>query len=76
MNLAVEIYEKQVKPLPVADRLQLARLIMDDLAETAPRWIVDESDNWSQEDLYDLSRASLVYAYRTLKDNADDIEAR
>ena len=32
MNTVHDIYETQVKPLPVVERLQLARLIMDDLA--------------------------------------------
>ncbi len=74
MDTAYEIYEKQIKALPVTDRLQLARLIMDDLAESAPRWTVDVSDAWSQQDLYDLSRASLLYASHTLADNDKDAE--
>ena len=76
MDTALEIYEKQVKTLPVIDRLQLARLIMDDLAESVSHWVVDMSDAWSQEDLYDLSRASLLYAARTLADKDEDAETR
>ena len=76
MDTTYEIYEKQIKPLPVTDRLQLARLIMDDLAESAPRWTVDVSDAWSQQDLYDLSRASLLYAAHALADSDEDAETR
>jgi len=57
----LEIYKSHIKTLPVADRLQLAQLIMDDLAESAPRWMVDVSDAWSEEDLRDLTCASLAY---------------
>jgi hypothetical protein len=60
--MVYDIFERHVKSLPIADRLQLARLIMEDLAESAPQWTVEASDNWSQDDLYDLSRASLRYA--------------
>ena len=76
MNTVHDIYERQVKSLPVADRLQLARLIMDDLAESAPRWTVEASDIWSQDDLYDLSRASLRYAARSLAETNDDDTTR
>jgi hypothetical protein len=72
MNPVYKIYESQVKPLSVTDRLQLARLIMDDLAESAPNWVVESSNVWSQEDLDDVSRSSLSYASQDLSDKADE----
>ena len=62
MSAVDQLYEQQVKFLPVADRLQLLRLIMDELAESAPRWVVETSDAWSQEDLEDARRASFLHA--------------
>ncbi|MBC8447890.1 MAG: hypothetical protein H8D78_09085 [Chloroflexi bacterium] len=71
MNV-VEVYRNHVKTLPVVDRLQLARLIMDDLAESAPRWVVDVSDAWSEEDLRDLTWASFAYAAQQWGSEAGD----
>ncbi len=64
------IYQSQIKTLPIIERLRLARLIMDDLAESAPNWVVKASDAWSPQDLYDISRASL--AGRLVADKDDD----
>ena len=73
MSAVDQLYEKQVKLLPVADRLQLLRLIMDELAESAPRWVVETSDAWSQEDLEDVSRASLLHMARVLEDEDENV---
>jgi hypothetical protein len=62
------VYEKQIKPLSVTDRLQLVRLIMEDLAESVSCWAVDTSDEWSQKDLHDLRQSSLLYAAQVLAD--------
>ena len=67
-STARQFYEADVKAMPVAERLQLARLIMDDLVTVASRWVVEESDIWSEEDMRDLTRASLAYAARKLAD--------
>ena len=73
METMQEIYEKQLKELSVPDRLQLVRLIMNDLAESASRWIVEESDTWSEEDLNDANLASMRYASLTLlAEDGDD----
>jgi len=68
----LEIYNSHVKTLSVTERLQLARLIMDELAESASRWLVDVSDAWSEEDLRDLTRASLAYAAQQWESEGDD----
>ena len=47
-----EVYNNTVKPLPVADRLRLAALILNDIPRTS---IVDESSEWSDEDLADFA---------------------
>lgn len=61
MSLVKKLYLHQVKPLPVIERLLLTRLIMDDLSESVSHWAVDSDEAWSDEDLSDLSRASLQY---------------
>ena len=66
------LYQSQIKALPVIERLRLARLIMDELAESAPEWVVEASDAWSAQDLYDVQRAALRQAGRLVADRDDD----
>jgi hypothetical protein len=54
-----QIYEKTIRPLPAGERLRLARLILDGIPAEA---VADFSDEWSDEDLRDLSVASLSRA--------------
>jgi len=61
-----QVYETNVKKLPVIERLRLVKLVMDDLMSDSATWIVDENDAWSQEDYVDFSRASLAYAAQSL----------
>ena len=67
--VARQVYETTVKAMPLKERLQLVSLIMDDLAATAPKWEVNQDDAWSNQDLRDLTVASLAYA---LQQDADD----
>jgi hypothetical protein len=76
MDTIHAIYESQVKPLSVTERLELMRLIMEDLTQAAPRWVVDISDIWDEADMRDLSRASLAYASAALLEGEDDAETR
>jgi hypothetical protein len=76
MDTVHTVYERQVKPLSVADRLQLVRLIMEDLTESVSRWAVDIADEWSQEDLHDLGQASFLYATQVLADEEEDASSR
>jgi hypothetical protein len=48
-----EIYDHTIKPLDARERLQLASLILNDIAP-AP---VDVSDEWTDEDLRDFTAA-------------------
>jgi len=70
---AQQLYETSVKTLSYPERLQLARLIMDDLVTVAPRWVVEENDTWSEEDPRDLTRASLAYAVREFGDEDENV---
>lgn len=51
-----EIYQATIKPLPVAERLAIAAMILNDLP---PGSVVDVSDAWTEDDLRDFSAASL-----------------
>ena len=61
-GVAQQIYETSIKNLPIIERLQLVKLVMDDLMANSTSWVVDESDAWSDEDYADLSHISLAYA--------------
>jgi hypothetical protein len=50
-----ELYHDSIKPLPAAERLQLASIILGDIP---PQSLVDFRSEWSDEDLKDLNRAS------------------
>ena len=76
MDTVDRIFEDHVRGLSVVDRLQLVRLIMDDLADSAPQWVIDAQDEWKDDDLYDLSRASLHYADHVLGDQDEPVESR
>lgn len=65
-GIAQQVYETSVKKLPVIERLQLVKLVMDDLMSRPTTWIVDESDAWNEEDYADLTQASLAYATQSL----------
>jgi hypothetical protein len=62
MKNVQELCETRVRPLVPAERLQLARLILDDLAPSGSG--VDVSDEWSDEDGTDLSAFSARSAGR------------
>ena len=51
---AQELYTTTIKPLPAAERLRLATLILNDLQ---PESVVDVSESWSDEDLSDFTAA-------------------
>lgn len=56
MGKIQELYETRVRPMGSAERLQLARLILDDLARG--EGAVDISDEWGDDDLAELTSYS------------------
>jgi hypothetical protein len=75
MNTLHQIYQEQVIKLTVTERLQLARMIMDDLADSAIARGIEDSDVWTAEDLRDASRAALRYTIRSSSKELNDSEA-
>jgi hypothetical protein len=47
-----DVYNTAVKPMPMADRLKLAVMILNDIP---PQAISDYQDAWTDEDLHDFS---------------------
>ena len=50
-----QLYERTIRPLPTAERLRLATLILEGIPSEA---VADDSHEWSDEDLADFARAS------------------
>jgi hypothetical protein len=66
-----KLYQTYVQEMPIIERLQLVRLILDDLMAAPQSWLVDESDVWSDEDTGDLTRYTLAYATQSLGGSDD-----
>lgn len=49
-----EIYQQSIMPLAAGDRLQLARMILNDIPAES---FVDYGDVWSDDDLRDFTQA-------------------
>jgi hypothetical protein len=62
----VELYNQMVKPLPASERLQLATMILNDIP---PQAVVDYSEEWSEEDIQDLTAASLNYCLQQIEED-------
>ena len=60
-----QLYEHSIKPLPVGERLHLARRILNDIP---PESVVDFQTHWSEEDLRDVTTYSLQRATASLED--------
>ena len=58
---AQEVFTETVRALPPTERLRLAALILQDLAQ-ADMAVVDISSVWSEQDQGDLTAFSLQYA--------------
>ena len=57
---AEEVYGPVVHPLALSERLKLATLILNDIP---PQAVVDYSEEWTEEDMRDLTIYSLRYAF-------------
>ena len=60
------LYSQSIKPLPTADRLRLATLILEDIP---PQALVDFNEAWSDADLTDFQRQNWA---RSEADDATD----
>lgn len=58
---AQEVFTETVRSLPLNERLRLAALILQELAQPDVA-VVEQSDTWSEKDQADLTAVSLKYA--------------
>jgi hypothetical protein len=58
---AQEVFTETVRDLPPSERLRLAALILQDLAQSEVA-VVDRSDSWTEQDQRDFTTFSLQYA--------------
>jgi hypothetical protein len=65
-----DLYARAVRPLPTQERLQLAALILTELAQTPAT--IDYQDSWSDEDQADLVAFSMAYAASTYDEPANN----
>ena len=69
MPTAQEVYVSTVQSLPTSERLNLAKLILNDIP---PESMVDYSTEWTDEDLEDFSRSgmNLIENYLAAEEDA------
>ncbi len=60
-----QLYEQTVKSLPAADRLRLATLILNSIS---PDSIIDDSEEWTEEDYRDFNTAGWTHIDARLKE--------
>ena len=58
---AQEVFTETVRALPLSERLRLAALILQELAQSDVA-VVGLSDTWSEQDQRDLTAVSLKHA--------------
>jgi hypothetical protein len=65
-----EIYQNIVAALPLGDRLRLAALILNDLAQQNVQ-VIDTSNTWTEQDQLELTSFSLQYANSLFPDEEE-----
>lgn len=68
-STAEEVYVQVVKPLPPSERLKLATMILNDIP---PQSVVDYSEEWSEEDMRDLTAHTMRYAAQSFGETESD----
>ena len=58
---AQEVFTETVRDLPPSERLRLAALILQDLAQSEMA-VVERRDTWTEQDQRDLTTFALQYA--------------
>jgi len=67
---AQDVFTETVRALPPTERLRLASLILNDLAQTNLA-IVEVADTWNEEDQNDLTAFSLRYAAAVYREDEE-----
>jgi hypothetical protein len=64
-----ELYEQSIKPLPAPERFRLAVMILNNIPSLAA---VDDSDEWTDEDLRDITLYSMRRAAESMEEGDQD----
>ena len=72
---AQEVFTDTVRALQPSERLRLAALILQELAQSEVA-IVDRTDTWNTTDQQDLTATSLQYAAELYPEEEDLVRAR
>lgn len=70
-STAQEVFARDVRDLPLAERLRLASLILQEVTQPGVA-IVEQSESWSGQDEQEIAAFSLDYASR-LYPEAEDL---
>ena len=70
MQNAQKVYTENVRPLPPGERLRVAAMILAELTQ-AKLVGVEESSEWSEQDIRDLTAFSLNYASTLYPEEVD-----
>jgi hypothetical protein len=69
-STAQEVFARDVRDLPLAERLRLASLILQDVTQPGMA-VVEQSETWSGQDETDVAAFSLDYASRLYPEAED-----
>jgi hypothetical protein len=67
LSIAQQIYQTNIKDLPIVEQLKLVQLVLSELINAPSIKAIDESTMWSSEDYLDLTQASLMYAAQAME---------
>lgn len=67
---AQEIFTREVRDLPLSERLRLAAIILQDFTQSGAT-VVEQSENWSDQDQQDLTAFSLNHASQLYPEKDD-----
>ncbi len=71
---AETVYQEVIKPMPLPERIRIATMVLNDIP---PRGFTDYSEEWTDEDLRDLTAYSLSYAAESFgEEDESDAEGR
>jgi hypothetical protein len=69
-STAQEVFARDVRDLPLSERLRLASLILQEVTQSGVV-IVEQSESWSEQDKQDLIAFSLEHASRIYPEAED-----
>ena len=58
---AQEVFVREVRSLPLTERLRLASMILEDVTQPGLS-LVEQSDSWTEQDRHEIAAFSLEYA--------------